>query len=157
MINISEYYKSSGLEGLALRTHIEVNAEHKVVCPCLFGGKWKQKTLFPQKHWEYSFLFARNHALFTFASSFLTTVVSIGEMINKCHMDLLNLSNCTEGVELHSNDLYLACSRGTSEFIISLALDSGFISGSPGKLKQCLAPNPESLEVNTSVALKLPR
>ena len=49
MINISEYYKSSGLEGLALRTHMEVNTEHKVVCPCLFGGKMKAENIISTK------------------------------------------------------------------------------------------------------------
>lgn len=70
-------------------------------------------------------------------------------MINKCHTDLFNLSDCIEEVELHSNDLYLAHNYGTSEFIISLVLDYGFTLESPGKLKKYLAPNPESPEANT--------
>lgn len=68
------------------------------------------------------------------------------EMTNKCHMDLLNLSGCIKGAELQSNDWLLAHSRRTGEFTISLVLDSGFILGSPGKLKEPFSPKSRMYE-----------
>lgn len=68
--HLSECYKYSFLP-------LEFIQKMKVSMKCVFGGKWKQKILYSQKHWEYSFFAAKNHALFIFASLVLSIVISI--------------------------------------------------------------------------------
>lgn len=96
----------------------------------------------------------RNHALFIFGSS-VSTGIPIWRMIDQCDMDLLTLSDCSKEGEWRAGGWHLAHDRLTSECVISMVVDVGFILGSPRKHKKYPALTP--VGAGASVALKAPQ